>query len=388
MGPGATSSLKCLHWSVCRADVPLFGARVVASDSTAVAAGNMQLADLGAAAMKPQASLPAGDPGRYATPYQDGANSLFVESDRSKRCSELDLRRAESPEIPARLVAAADVVFVNLGGRQPRWVRIRYEALKCFDPRVVCCSVIGFGPASPGAEDARYDYRALAVSRRMTLTGDPDGPPRMTGRSRVDVSADYVAAWSIASAVLEVRDGVGGSRDASRFETARPELYDLRTWMARSAQSSSWGRRQVRARASRELPSERRCWESRHTRFRRAIRVGRGAIQARALRAPDIPETHGGASNSQATLACSSGDACWFAGTTYRRSKGTPTWHLPSCRLGSASLSCRSSRCPKSGTMTPSFGSSAVESVEPTSIVTTAFIRPRLRRSPDTSRWA
>jgi crotonobetainyl-CoA:carnitine CoA-transferase CaiB-like acyl-CoA transferase len=194
----------------------------------------MQLADLGADVIKIEDPLVRGDVGRYVPPFQEEEDSLFFETfNRGKRSVSLDLRRPEARDVLEDLVRASDAVYSNLRGDQPAKLRLRFEDLKAVNPRIVCCSLSGFGMTGPRAAEGGYDYVMQGLAGWMSLTGEPDGPPTKSGLSLVDLSAGYVSALAIVAGVWRARrDGEGCDCDLSLFETALAELMYVGTWAA------------------------------------------------------------------------------------------------------------------------------------------------------------
>ncbi len=215
--------------------LPLADVRVIAVEQYGAGPwGTLQLADLGAEVIKIEDPQSGGDVGRYVPPYQEGEDSLFFETfNRNKKSISLDLRSARGREVLEALVAASDAVYSNLRGDQPAKLRLTYEQLREVNPRIVCCSLSGFGMSGPRAGEAGYDYVMQAMAGWMSLTGDPDGPPTKSGLSLVDLSAGYVSAIALLSGLWRARrDGVGCDCDISLYETALHELMYVSTWTA------------------------------------------------------------------------------------------------------------------------------------------------------------
>jgi crotonobetainyl-CoA:carnitine CoA-transferase CaiB-like acyl-CoA transferase len=196
--------------------------------------GTLQLADLGAEVIKIEDPAAGGDVGRYVPPFQEGEDSLFFETfNRNKLSVSLDLRHPESRDVVEDLVRASDVVYSNLRGDQPAKLRITYEDLKPVNPRIVCCSLSGFGTTGPRAVEGGYDYMMQGLAGWMSLTGEPGGPPTKSGLSLVDLSGGYVSTIAVLAALWRARrDGVGCDCDVSLFETALHELVYVGTWAA------------------------------------------------------------------------------------------------------------------------------------------------------------
>ena len=215
--------------------LPLADVRVLAIEQFGAGPwATLQLADLGAEVLKIEDPSSGGDVGRYVPPFQEGEDSLFFETfNRNKKSISLDLRDAPGREAFERLVEASDVVFSNLRGDQPGKLRLRYDDLKHLNPRIVCCSLSGFGMTGPRAGEGGYDYMMQGLAGWMSLTGDPDGPPTKSGLSLVDLSGGYAAAIAILAGLWRARrDGHGCDCDISLFEVALHELMYVGTWSA------------------------------------------------------------------------------------------------------------------------------------------------------------
>ena len=129
------------------------------------------------------------------------------------------------------LVRDADAVYSNLRGDVPEKLGIRYADLADVNPRIVCCSLTGFGMTGPRSREPGYDYVLQALAGWMSLTGEPGGPPQKTGLSLVDYSGGFAAALSLLAAVHAARrDGVGTDCDVSLYDTAVSLLTYPGTW--------------------------------------------------------------------------------------------------------------------------------------------------------------
>ena len=215
--------------------LPLADVRVLAIEQYGAGPwGTLQLADLGADVIKIEDPASAGDVGRYVPPYQEGEDSLFFETfNRNKRSISLDLRHPDARPVLEDLVRAVDAVYSNLRGDYPKRLRITYEDLKDVNPRIVCCSLSGFGMTGPRASEGGYDYIMQGLAGWMSLTGEPEGPPTKSGLSLVDLSGGYVSAIALLAGLWRSRrEGVGCDCDVSLFETALHELMYVGTWVA------------------------------------------------------------------------------------------------------------------------------------------------------------
>jgi len=215
--------------------LPLADIRVLAIEQFGAGPwATLQLADLGAEVIKIEDPASGGDVGRYVPPFQEGEDSLFFETfNRNKKSVSLDLRHEAGRERFERLVRVSDVVFSNLRGDQPEKLRLRYDDLKHLNPRIVCCSLSGFGMTGPRASDGGYDYMMQGLAGWMALTGEPDGPPTKSGLSLVDLSGGYVAALAVLAGLWRARrDGAGCDCDLALLDVALHELMYVGTWAA------------------------------------------------------------------------------------------------------------------------------------------------------------
>jgi crotonobetainyl-CoA:carnitine CoA-transferase CaiB-like acyl-CoA transferase len=196
--------------------------------------GTMQLADLGAEVIKIEDPSVGGDVSRYVPPFQEGEDSLFFEAfNRGKKSVSLDLRSPDARGVLEDLVRASDAVFSNLRGDQPDKLRLRYDDLREVNPRVVCCSLSGFGTTGPRTREGAYDYTLQGLAGWQALTGDPGGPPTKSGLSLVDFCGGYAAALALLAGVSSARrTGRGCDLDLSLFEVALAQLNYIGTWVA------------------------------------------------------------------------------------------------------------------------------------------------------------
>jgi crotonobetainyl-CoA:carnitine CoA-transferase CaiB-like acyl-CoA transferase len=215
--------------------LPLADLRIVAIEQFGAGPwATLQLADLGAEVIKIEDPASRGDVGRYVPPYQEGEDSLFFETlNRNKLSVSLDLRHPEGRAVLEALVAESDALFSNLRGDQPAKLRLRFDDLKHVNPKLVCCSLSGFGMTGRRAGEGGYDYMMQGLAGWQSLTGEPEGPPTKSGLSLVDLSGGYVAAIAMLAAINRARrDGIGADCDVSLFETALAELVYVGTWVA------------------------------------------------------------------------------------------------------------------------------------------------------------
>jgi crotonobetainyl-CoA:carnitine CoA-transferase CaiB-like acyl-CoA transferase len=215
--------------------LPLADVRIIAVEQFGAGPwGTLQLADLGAEVIKIEDPAAGGDVSRYVPPFQEGESSLYFETfNRNKKSISLDLRHPDARPVFEDLVRASDAVYSNLRGDQPARLRLTYDDLKSVNPRIVCCSLTGFGMTGPRASEGGYDYMMQGLAGWMSLTGDPEGPPTKSGLSLVDLSGGYASAIAVLAGISKARrDGVGCDCDVSLLDTALHELMYIATWSA------------------------------------------------------------------------------------------------------------------------------------------------------------
>lgn len=162
-------------------DTPLALHNIRVLDLTEAMAGpyaSMMLGDLGADVIKIERPG-AGDMSRgWGPPFQEGESGYFLSANRNKRSLTLNLAGEAGREVFHRLVAGADILLIN----QPRLESLQrlqadYATLSALNPRLIYCSITGYGMTGPYAGRSGYDLAAQGESGTMALTGEPDGPP-------------------------------------------------------------------------------------------------------------------------------------------------------------------------------------------------------------------
>lgn len=188
---------------------PLSGIRVI--ELARVLAGpwaGQMLADLGADVIKVENPGTGDDTRAWGPPFvesEDGSNlsaAYYHATNRGKRSIAVDLKTAEGQDIARRLVATADVLIENfkLGGLEK--YGLDYESLKAVNPKLVYCSITGFGQTGPYAGLAGYDYIVQGMSGFMSITGEPDGQPVKAGVAIADIFTGIYAVAAIEGALI------------------------------------------------------------------------------------------------------------------------------------------------------------------------------------------
>lgn len=213
--------------------LPLTDVRIIAVEQYGAGPfGSMHLADLGADVIKIEDPRSGGDVGRYVVPFQEGEDSLFYETfNRNKRSLSLDLSTPAGRGVFRDLVRVSDAVYSNLRGDIPKRLGLTYARLRDVNPRVVCCSLSGFGMSGPRHAEPAYDYILQGLAGWMSMTGEPDGPPTKSGLSLVDYCGGIVAGLALVTGIHAARrDGQGLDCDLSLFDVAVAMLSYPATW--------------------------------------------------------------------------------------------------------------------------------------------------------------
>lgn len=211
----------------------LSGIRVLAvSQFGAGPFGTLHLADLGAEVIKIENPNAGGDVARTVPPYTIPGDSLYFQSlNRNKLSMTLDLKHPDGQRVFRDLVQVSDAVFSNLRGDQPEALGLTYEQLEATNPRIVCCSLSGFGTTGPRRSEPAYDYLIQGLAGWMSLTGDPGTMPAKSGLSMVDFSAGVVAMVGLLAGLLDAqRTGRGCDVDVSLLDSAISMLNYVAIW--------------------------------------------------------------------------------------------------------------------------------------------------------------
>jgi len=181
--------------------------------------GTMILADLGATVIKVEQL--EGDSTRQNPPYFVGGDSAyFVAINRNKQSISLDIRTVEGAEVLRRLIKKADVVLDNLRAPQRRALSLDFEDLTKLNPRIVSCSVTGFGSDGPYADRPAYDIIVEALAGVMSVTGPEGGPSVRAGVPIGDITAGlYAAIGTLAGLAHRDRTGKGVHIDVSMLDS-------------------------------------------------------------------------------------------------------------------------------------------------------------------------
>jgi crotonobetainyl-CoA:carnitine CoA-transferase CaiB-like acyl-CoA transferase len=232
--------------------MPLSGVRVL--DLSRVLAGpwcTQILADLGADVIKIERPGDGDDTRAWGPPFvktsdapdERPLSAYFISTNRGKQSVTIDFSRPEGAALVRDIAKTSDIVVENFKVGSLQRVGLDYAALQVINPRLVYCSVTGFGQTGPNKHRAGYDLLAQAMGGLMSLTGEPDGAPMKSGPAVADIQTGLYATIAILAALRE-RDqsGHGQHIDVCLLDTQIATLAHLATnCLASGASPKRWG---------------------------------------------------------------------------------------------------------------------------------------------------
>ena len=214
---------------------PLAGIKVL--DLSRVLAGpwaSQTLADLGADVIKVERPGVGDDTRSWGPPWHTDAHgeqlsAYFIAANRGKRSVTIDMATTEGQALVRDLAQRSDILIENfkVGDMQRRG--LDYASLQGLNPRLIYCSITGFGQTGPYKERPGYDFMIQGMSGLMSITGEPDAKsndgPQKVGVAVADVLTGLYATIAILAAVQErQRSGLGQSIDMSLFDVMAASL--------------------------------------------------------------------------------------------------------------------------------------------------------------------
>ena len=155
-------------------------------------------------------------------PYRRGpASAAFFNANRNKRGLALNLQSPEGKEIAQKLASTADIILESFTPGVAEKLGIGYAEIDKLNPRIIYCSVSGFGQSGPYSQRPAYDPLIQAISGFMATTGEEGRPPVRVAPGVIGLGTAFMAAWGIALAVIaRQQSGRGQHIDAAFFDTA------------------------------------------------------------------------------------------------------------------------------------------------------------------------
>lgn len=201
---------------------PLDGIKVL--DLSRILAGpwcTQTLADLGAEVWKIEEASAGDDTRGWMPPEIGGESTYFQCCNRSKLSVAADLRDPGGRERIARLAEEADVLVENFKKGGLERFGLGYEQLRARNPRLIYCSISGYGRTGPRADEAGYDFAIQAESGLMAITGEPEGAPMKHGVAITDLVTGMNATQAILAALIaRGKTGRGQHLDIALFDSA------------------------------------------------------------------------------------------------------------------------------------------------------------------------
>lgn len=179
------------------------------------------LADLGAEVWKIEEPIKGDDTRSWMPPEINGESTYFLCCNRSKESVAIDIKDPAGQAVVRRLAEKADVLVENFRKGALERFGLGYEQLAAVNPRLVYCSISGYGRTGSRAEEAGYDFAIQAESGLMAITGEPDGMPMKHGIAMTDIVTGMNATQAILAALLAREKTARGQHiDVSLFDSA------------------------------------------------------------------------------------------------------------------------------------------------------------------------
>ena len=199
---------------------PLDGITVL--DLTRVLSGpycTMLLADMGARVIKLEQPGKGDDTRAWGPPFLEGESAYFLSINRNKESVTLDFKQPEGRAVLDRLIAKSDVLVENFRPGTLARLSLDYQTLAAKHPRLIYCSISGFGHTGPRSKEPGYDAIMQAEGGLMSITGAADGAPYRLGVAIVDIVSGMFAAYGVAMALFaRERTGRGQEVDLAMLD--------------------------------------------------------------------------------------------------------------------------------------------------------------------------
>ncbi|WWC69385.1 uncharacterized protein I206_103324 [Kwoniella pini CBS 10737] len=238
-------------------DRPLAGIKVV--DLTRVLAGplaTMMLSDLGADVIKieapkhgddtrswlpPSAKFP--ENGKYPRPDLPPESAYFLQANRNKRSLTLNLKSEKGREVIQKLIKDADVLVENYVPGKLEQFGLSYEQVQNINPRLIYCSITGYGSTGPYAKFPGYDVVIEAEAGLMHITGEKGGQPVKVGVAVTDIlTGHYAQSGVLAALIKRGKTGKGSRVEVSLFESQIASLANIGSnYLISGKEAERWG---------------------------------------------------------------------------------------------------------------------------------------------------
>jgi len=211
----------------------------------------MILGDLGADVVKIERPGTGDETRTWGPPWVDGPEgreaAYYLCVNRNKRSVSADLKTSEGQALVRRLAAEADVLVENFAPGTLERCGLGWSEMSGSNPRLVWCTISGFGSDGPEAGRPGYDFAVQARAGWMAVTGEPEGAPMKAGVAVVDVLTGHNAAIAILAALRERDAGGAGQRvEVSLFDSALAGLVNVtQAALVTGREPARWGNTHV-----------------------------------------------------------------------------------------------------------------------------------------------
>ncbi len=221
-----------------KGDAPLEGVRVL--DLSRVLAGpwvGQSLADLGCDVIKVERPSCGDDTRAWGPPFvkdpdgeSTGESAYYMAANRGKRSLAVDMTKAEGQALLCKLIESCDIVIENFKVGGLKKYGLDYESLSAINPKLIYCSITGFGQKGPYAEKAGYDLMIQGMGGLMSITGEADRQPMKVGVAVVDLFSGMYGLSAILAALFKrERTGQGDHIDIALMDCQTAMLANQAT---------------------------------------------------------------------------------------------------------------------------------------------------------------
>ena len=220
--------------------------QIVVLDISRILAGpycTMMLGDLGADVIKVERPGVGDDTRTWGPPFAGGESAYYLSLNRNKRSLTLNLAHPEGKRIGQELARRSDVLVENFSPGVAEKLGMGWDELRGINPRLIYCSITGYGPDGPYRDRTGYDMVVSAVGGLMGITGEEDGGPVKVGVAITDVITGIMAQGAILAALYQrEKTGLGQRIDLSLLETQVAALANIASnYLVAGQKARRWG---------------------------------------------------------------------------------------------------------------------------------------------------
>jgi formyl-CoA transferase len=188
----------------------------------------MVLGDMGADVIKVEIPGIGDETRMWGPPFAGGESAYYISLNKNKRSLTLDFKKESGKKILRQLIAISDVLVENYRFGTLEKLGFGYESLKEINPRLIYCSITGYGPTGPMAHELGVDIVVAAEAGLIGITGEKDRPPSKVGVAITDILTALFAQGAIGNALYHrEKTGKGQKLDLSLFESQVATLFNL-----------------------------------------------------------------------------------------------------------------------------------------------------------------